>query len=82
MGHFELLGKHSWRWRGTPEVGLMLRNNLKGGGDNRGAVQVHGSWEIWGGIRPFVQYFYGFGESLLDYNERANRVTAGLQLTY
>ena len=82
MGYFELSGNYSWGQHGHPEVGLLLRNNLLFHRDNRSAVEFHASWEVLVGIRPFIQYFHGFGESLLDYNKRANRVTAGFQLTY
>ncbi|MCZ6689882.1 MAG: phospholipase A [Planctomycetota bacterium] len=80
MGFGELTGEYSWGCCGTPQVGLILRNHLRFRGENRGAVEAHAS-AGGGGFRVFVQYFYGFGESILDYNHRANRFTAGIEMT-
>jgi phospholipase A1 len=63
----------------------MLRNSFEG--NNHGAVQVDFSlplskiWEPLGRKFAFyVQYFDGYGECLLDYNDYANRIGAGFMI--
>lgn len=77
MGYFELSG--IWE-RDEIEYTLMLRNNLKWD-QNRGAVQAEASFPLWGRMRGMVQYFNGYGESLIDYDHRVNKIGFGLMLT-
>ncbi len=57
--------------------GLMLRDNLRFH-NNRGAVQLEWSFPtVFQRIGGYVQYFAGYGENLLDYNHRVNRVGVG-----
>jgi len=68
---------------GSNTFGIMLRNNLKFHGDNRGAVQFDWSFPLPGTdrIKGYIQYFNGYGECLLDYNASTSRLGAGFLLT-
>lgn len=59
---------------------LMLRHTLKGGEDNRGAMQFDWTFPISGRLRGQFQLFDGYGESLIDYNHRATYVGLGVSL--
>jgi len=75
MGH----GEATLMWiRGPNRYGLMLRNNFDS--PNRGAIQLDWSYPIRGKLQGYVQYFNGYGESLIDYNHRVNRFGIGLML--
>ena len=58
---------------------VMLRDNLDFGG-NKGAVQVEWSFPLFATIGGHVQYYLGYGESLLDYNRKVNRIGIGFIL--
>jgi phospholipase A1 len=61
-------------------LGIMLRNNLDFG-TNRGALQLEWSFPLFGQVGGYVQYYLGYGESLLDYNHRVNRIGVGFILS-
>jgi phospholipase A1 len=59
---------------------VMFRNNLKSSG-NRGAVQLGFNFPLWGKTRGYIQYFNGYGQSLLDYDHQTQSLGVGVMLT-
>jgi len=70
-------------WAGTVwkdfHFALMLRNNLRFD-ENRGAMQAEVSFPIHEYLNGYIQYFTGYGETLIDYNHYANRICVGLMV--
>ncbi|TQR33853.1 phospholipase [Campylobacter sp. MIT 99-7217] len=61
----------------------VFRNNLNFIGKNRTAWELNIGSDILGnGIFWHLQYFVGYGESLIDYNKFSNRISAGFLIAY
>lgn len=79
LGHYELRAAYKWR---EHVFSVMSRNNLESG-FSKGAVEL--TWSFPFGDYPFlkgyVQYFNGYGESLIDYDEKVNSLGVGIQIT-
>ncbi len=73
LGYGEIWGYYFWK---RHRFGVMLRNNLDFD-TNRGALQAEWSFPLFERVSGYVQYYNGFGESLLDYNYRVNRIGIG-----
>jgi len=60
----------------------MLRNQLESGFE-RGAVELSWSFPVFDYpyLKGYVQYFYGYGESLIDYDSKVNRLGIGISVT-
>lgn len=76
MGYGELLTMYR---EGNHTVSMLLRNNLRS--DNKGAVQLDWSFPVSRRLRGHVQYFNGYGESLIDYNVSSDRFSVGVEFT-
>lgn len=73
MGNFELRLASQWR----DCVGsVMWRNNLRE--ENKGAVELSFTFPMFKLVRGMVQYFNGYGETLIDYNHPVSRLGVGL----
>ncbi len=76
LGYGEIWGYYFWKGH---RFGMMLRNNIHSD-NNRGAVQLEWSFPLVKMVSGYVQYFNGYGESLLDYNHAVNRIGIGFIL--
>jgi len=77
LGYGELRAGYRW---GNHVFATMLRNNLQTG-DNRGAIELDWSFPLLPKLKGYVQYFYGYGESLIDYDHKNNRIGVGVLLS-
>jgi phospholipase A1 len=76
-------------YMGSGEVGLfyrmqnhsfsmMARNNLSG--DNKGALELGWTYPLSSRLKGYLQFFDGYGESLIDYDHRTTRLGVGFLL--
>jgi phospholipase A1 len=75
MGYGEVIGLYELK---RHRLGFMLRNILPS--PYRGAVQLDWSLPLRNKVRGYVQYYNGYGETLLDYNYYSNRIGIGVML--
>lgn len=77
MGHGDVLAVYR---KGQHTYSMLLRNNLKSP-DNRGAFKLSWTFPLYGRLKGYVQYFNGYGESLIDYNHHQQSLGLGVSLT-
>lgn len=77
MGNFQIdglrkFGKHQFHWK--------ARHNLSS--NSKGALELGWSRRIGGreDLRLYLQYFTGYGESLIDYNRKTERIGLGFKI--
>lgn len=76
LGHGEIRAAYAG---GKHTVSIMLRNYIEN--SNYGAIEANWSFPMTRRVKWFVQYFNGYGESLIDYNARVNRLGIGIAFT-
>lgn len=76
MGYFDVQAVVEYH---QYQYSTLLRNNLRS--NNRGAIEFGLSFPLGGRLRGYAQYFNGYGESLIDYNYRQERIGLGVLLT-
>ena len=59
---------------------LMLRNNIESG-FNKGAAEFDYSFHIHGHLNGYLQFFRGYGQSLLEYNHLTTGAGIGIALS-
>ncbi|MFK8083919.1 MAG: phospholipase A [Granulosicoccus sp.] len=75
MGYGEL--NFSWR-DSSYEYAAMFRGNPESG---KGAIKLGVTFPLFAKFRGFVQYFSGYGDSLIDYDHYQQRIGLGVALT-
>ncbi|HCD04799.1 MULTISPECIES: phospholipase A [unclassified Methylophaga] len=76
LGNFDFTSVYKY---GDHSFDLMIRNNLRG--NNKGATQLGWSFPLYKNFRGYVQWFNGYGESLIDYDHRTNSIGFGIQFS-
>jgi phospholipase A1 len=61
-------------------VALQLRHSLRGGSGSRGSAQLEWSVPIDGALHVYTQWFTGYGESMIDYNHKQNKLGLGISI--
>lgn len=79
MGHGEIAIGYE---RNGNVFTAMLRNQIESDFD-RGAVQLSWSFPLfdYSYLKGYVHYFHGYGESLIDYNNKVNSLGIGISIT-
>ncbi|TKX30178.1 phospholipase [Campylobacter sp. MIT 12-5580] len=79
MGNFDLAVSYLAKDYFTS---VLVRNNLNFK-RNKGALQFDAGFDFWGnGVFLYVQYFNGYGESLIDYNRYLHKFSLGFYIAY
>jgi len=73
MGYGEVWGYYFIK---SHRLAVMFRNNLDFD-ENHGAIQLEWSFPLFAQMAGYVQYYLGYGECLLDYDHRVNRIGIG-----
>jgi phospholipase A1 len=76
MGYFEL--GVVYKLNRKYELSMKFRESFS---KHNGAIELGITFPLWGKLRGYAQYFNGYGESLIDYNYKQQRLGIGFALT-
>ena len=76
LGHANYIAVYRWTEERT--LSLKLLNNLRS--ENKTSVELGYSFPIGDTVKGFIHYYNGYGESLIDYNQRIQRIGIGIML--
>lgn len=76
MGYGDLLGRYDWR---DHEFSLLTRFNIN---TDKGAAQFAWAFPLDSHLKGYLQYFSGYGYSLVDYNSYQRVLGLGVSITY
>ncbi len=77
MGHAEFGAAYKHE---EQVLAALVRNNFDAE-DNRGAVQLSWSFPLSKRLLGYAEYFGGYGETLIDYDNRVDRIGIGVAMT-
>ena len=68
---------------GNSQFGMLIRNNLRLSGDNKGAIELNYTYPMFRSPNTFlyVKLFNGYGESLIDYNRKVTKAAIGFSFS-
>ena len=75
MGHYEVNAVYKWK---DYEFSLTGRQNFA---TNKGYGERGMTFPLWGKLRGYTKYSTGYGENLIDYNHKQQRIGVGVSLT-
>ena len=76
LGYGQLFGAYKWK---KNLFSLTFRNNLRST-ENKSGLELGWSYEMMNNLRLYLQYFNGYGESLIDYKNYTNRIGCGIMI--
>ncbi|NVK24158.1 MAG: phospholipase A [Gammaproteobacteria bacterium] len=76
MGNYEI--KLAYAINDDHKLSSTIRKNWQ---TRNGAIELNYTFPFLGRLRGFMQYFSGYGESLIDYNHKQQKLGFGLALT-
>ncbi|WP_434341174.1 phospholipase A [Motilimonas cestriensis] len=77
LGHGKILAAYKWH---DHTFSMMSRNNLESG-FSKGAIEGSWSFPLTSRVKGYVQFFSGYGNNLIEYNQYNNTVGIGIALT-
>ncbi len=75
-GYGKIFGAYKWN---KSVFSFSFRNNLRFE-HNKGSIELGWSYGLTHNLRIYCQYFNGYGETLIDYNNCINRIGVGLMI--
>ncbi len=77
VGRAELVVNRYW---GEHALTLQVRHTLRSARNSRGSAQLDYVFPLAGALHGYLQLFGGYGESLIDYNQRQNKFGFGVTI--